>query len=207
MLPLLAFLVALLAYDIKVATAVLMVACVVQVVSYRVLFKRFERIHLITLAAVLFFGALTLSLNDSRFIKWKPTVVNWIFTLVLLGTQMFGKKPGIQYMLGGQMKLPDLQWRQLNVAWALFFLLLGLLNLYFAFWFRTGGDIFGSWFGVISDEAQRDKIWGYFKVVGSIGLTLVFAVGSMLMVSRHIELDDSATPVTDGEKPESKADS
>lgn len=190
MLPLFAFIAALVAYDIKIATAVLMVACVIQVVCYRVMFKRFERMHLITLAVVIIFGGLTLMLDDARFIKWKPTVVNWIFTLILLATQVIGKKPGIQYLLGAQLKLPDLQWRKLNMAWAIFFLVLGLLNLYFAFAFRTEGDVSASLFGVVTDEAARDKIWGYFKVFGSIGLTVVFAVASMMLVARHIEVID-----------------
>jgi len=197
MLPLLAFLAALVAFDIKVATVVLMVGCVIQVASYWVLFRRFEKMHVITMLAVLVFGALTLGLNDSRFIKWKPTFVNWVFTLILFGTQFFGKKPGIQYVLGGQIKLPDLQWRNLNVAWALFFLVLGLLNLYFAFWFRTEGDISGALFGVVTDEAARDKEWGFIKVFGSMGLTMLFAIGSMLMVARHLELDETNS---DGEE-------
>lgn len=206
MLPLLAFLVALLTYDIRVATAVLMVACVIQVASYWLLFKRFERIHLITLAVVLVFGALTLGLNDSRFIKWKPTVVNWVFTAILIATQFFGKQPGIQYLLGSQLKMPKPQWRTLNSAWAIFFFVLGLLNLYFAFMYRTEGDIFSSWLGVVTDEAERDKIWGYFKVFGSMGLTVVFALGSMLLVARHIEVPEPGAVANDSAKPGSDVD-
>ena len=112
--PLLLFLVAIVVYDIKVATGVLIVASIIQVVSYRILFKKFETMHLITLVAVLIFGGFTLLLNDARFLKWKPTVVNWIFTAILLSTQWFGKKPAIQYMMGSQISLPDRQWRTIE---------------------------------------------------------------------------------------------
>ena len=77
---------------IYTATAVLMAASFIQITVYWLMYRRFEKMHLITLGVVLLFGGATLLLHDERFIQWKPTVVLWIFAMVALGSQYIGQK-------------------------------------------------------------------------------------------------------------------
>jgi len=191
MFPLAVFLVAMIVWDLKVATAAIIVATIIQNALFYAKHRRFERMHLITMVAVIVLGGITLLLDDVRFIKWKPTVVNWVFTVLMLGTQFFTSKTALERVMGGQIKMPGHAWNKLNMSWAIFFAVIGLLNLYVAFWFATDADPFANLFGFeVADADTRDRYWGYFKVFGIMGLTLVFAVVSMMSVSRHIQIDE-----------------
>ena len=121
---------------------------------------------------------MTLLFRDDMFIKWKPTIVNWIFALVVLGSQFIGKRTVLERLLGGQMQMPATIWKKINISWGLFFLVSGLLNLYVAFYFRTH-----------LDEATRTDFWVNFKVFGLLGLTLAFSIIQMLIVARYISTE------------------
>lgn len=191
MFPLAVFFVAMVVWDLKIATAAIIVATVIQNAIFYARHKRFERMHLITMFAVIILGGVTLLLDDVRFIKWKPTVVNWVFTVLMLGTQWFTQKPALERVMGGQIKMPSHAWNKLNTSWAIFFAFVGVVNLYFAFWFATPADPFGGILGVEPvDSDTQNRYWGYFKVFGIMGMTLIFAVVSMMAISRHIEIED-----------------
>ena len=104
--PLLLFFAAFKLYDIYVATAVAIVASVVQVAAFWWRHRRFETLHLVTLAVIVVFGGLTLILRDDTFIKWKPTLVYWILATIVLGSQLLGQKTAIERLLGHQLTLP-----------------------------------------------------------------------------------------------------
>ena len=173
--PLLAFFITFKLYDIFVATAVVIVASFVQVGGYWLKHRRFENMHLITLSVIIVFGGLTLALQDDTFIKWKPTLVYWLLGALILGSQIIGKKTAIERMMGSKISLPSHIWARQNFSWGMFFLTLGALNVYVAFYY-----------GLDLDEARRQEIWVNFKVFGLIGLTLVFALVQALLLSRHI---------------------
>jgi len=162
-------------YDIFVATLVAMAASLAQVIWVRVRHQRFETTHLVTLFVILFFGGMTLFFRNDMFIKWKPTIVNWIFAVIVLGSQFIGKRTVLERFLGGQMQMPSSIWKKVNVSWGLLFLISGLLNLYVAFYFRSH-----------LDEQIRTDFWVNFKVFGLLGLTLAFSIIQMLMVARYI---------------------
>ena len=84
------------------ATAVLIPATVVQIANTKWSTGKVEKMQLITLVMVVLFGGLTVLLKDGVFIKWKPTVVNWLFALVFLGSQFVGKKPVVQDAMEGE---------------------------------------------------------------------------------------------------------
>ena len=101
-------------FDIYVATLVAMAASLAQVVFIRIRHQRFETTHLVTLFVILLFGGMTLIFQDDMFIKWKPTIVNWIFAVVVLGSQFIGKRTVLERLLGGQMQMPariSMEWR------------------------------------------------------------------------------------------------
>ena len=174
-LPVLLFFVVYKMYDIYMATAVLIAASFIQTVGHRLIKGSFEKTHLITLALVALFGGLTLALQDETFIKWKPTAINWLFAIVFIGSQFIGKKPIIERMMGSNITLPRLVWTKLNVAWALFFVFLGAVNIYVAFSFDT-------------------DTWVNFKLFGLMGLTFLFIIAQSFYLVPYLKeaaADDS----------------
>jgi intracellular septation protein len=180
--PVVLFFIAYKMYDIYVATAVIIVATVVQVAYVYAKDKRVEKMHVITLVLILVLGGLTLVLQDENFIKWKPTIVNWGFALVFLGSHFIGEKPIIERMMGQAVHLPPIIWTRLSMMWIAFFVLAGVLNLYVAFNYST-------------------DIWVDFKLFGLMGLTLVFIVLQGFYISRYMQESDSeaeAAKLADG---------
>jgi intracellular septation protein len=156
--------------DIYMATAALIIASAIQTVGVRLWKGKFEQNHVITLVLVAAFGGLTLFLHDEMFIKWKVSVINWLFAAVFLGSMWIGKQSIIERMLGGQVKLPKEVWSRLNVAWAAFFAFLGFLNLYVIYNFDT-------------------DTWVNFKLFGLMGLTIVFIIGQSLYMAKYMAED------------------
>jgi intracellular septation protein len=171
--PVFLFFVAYYAYNIYVATAVTMVASFVQVALFWFKFRRFEKLHLITLVLVTLLGGLTLILQNEMFIKWKPTVVNWLFGVVFLGSHYVGKRPVVQRMMDHAIALPDAVWWRLNMGWVLFFFAMGAVNLYVVYHFDT-------------------DTWVNFKLFGMMGLTLVFIFLQAFYITRHVKSGDNA---------------
>jgi intracellular septation protein len=174
--PLLLFFAAFKLYDIYVATAVAIVASIAQVGVFWWRHRRFETMHLITLAVIVVFGGLTLLLHNDTFIKWKPTILYWVFGALVLGSHLVGSKTVMERLLGGQLKLSARIWHQVNLAWGLFFLAVGALNLYVAFYYAPG------------EAAEiRQATWVNFKVFGLMGLTFAFAILQALFLARHMK--------------------
>ncbi len=153
---------------IYLATATAMLASVLQVGLYWLRHRRFERMHLISLALITVFGGATLMLQDPLFIKWKPTILNWAFGAVFLGSQFLGARTLVERMMGHAVAVPREIWRRINLAWVAFFAGAGLANLLVAYRF--------------SEEA-----WVNFKLFGLLGLTLVFVFAQALYLARYME--------------------
>ena len=181
-IPLILFFTAFKIWGIYVATVVAIVASVAQVSWFWIQHKRFETTQVVTLAVILVFGGLTLIFQDDTFVKWKPSIVNWIFATIILATQFFAKKTAIERLLGKQLSLPATVWQKVNLSWGLFFLVLGLLNVYVAFYY-----------GLDMSYEERTDMWVNFKVFGMLGLTFLFVIVQMLFIAKYIE-----------EKPEEK---
>jgi len=124
--------------------------------------------HVITLVLVCVFGGMTLLLHDEMFIKWKPTVINWLFALVFIGSMWIGKQPLIRRMMGDHLSLPDTIWLRLNLLWSVFFVVMGIINLIVVYSFDT-------------------ETWVNFKLFGMLGLTFVFIVAQSLYLARYMQ--------------------
>ena len=155
--PVIAFFIAYKLTDIYVATGVIIVAVVLQTAIQWIRFRKVSSMALISGALVLVFGGLTLWIQDEMFIKWKVTVVNWLFALGFLISHIVGDKPFIQRMLSGNVDLARPLWLKLSWMWISFFAFLGAVNLYITYNYST-------------------DVWAAFKLYGMIGLTLVFAL-------------------------------
>ena len=159
------------AHAIYLATLVAILATIVQVALTAAVSRKVEKMHLITLALLIVFGGATLLLKDPVFIKWKPTVINWLFATVFLASHVIGDKPLVQRMMGHAVQLTDDRvWFRLNYAWIGFFLFSGAINLVVAFNFS-------------------EDIWVDFKLFGLMGLTLIFVVGQAFYLARFIDND------------------
>ena len=197
-------------YGIYYATAAAILASVAQVSYIWYKRRRVETAHLATLGILLVFGGLTLLLQDRTFIMWKPSVINWLFGLVLIGSHFIGEKPIIQRLMSGQLEVADEIWRRLNLAWALFFLALGFLNLYVAndFFvaqsqllelsglqeidFNNCSVLFsGSQLDMCNTAHSLEQSWVNFKLFGMMGLTLVFIVLQALYLARHMPTEET----------------
>jgi len=169
--PVILFFVAYQLYDIYVATAVAIVAAIIQVAYNKIRFGNVENTHWVTLGLLLVFGGLTLLLRDPTFIKWKPTVVNWLFAAAFLLSQLFTKRSLLRRMMDHAVTLPDQAWHRLNNAWVLFFVSMGLINLYVAYNFS-------------------EQTWVNFKLFGILGITLVFMLAQGFYLARFMEPEE-----------------
>ena len=156
---------------IYTATAVLMVATVIQMLLVWRFEGRLQTLHKITLVLVLGFGALTLGLHDERFIKWKPTLLYGLLATGLAVAQWGFGKTALQGLLGQQLKLPEAVWLKLNVSWVLYCVFMASLNAYVAHTFST-------------DAWVDFKIWGYV-------FPLAFILGQGVYVAQHLPKDDA----------------
>ncbi len=170
--PIILFFIAYKLVGIYIATVVAMIAALLQTISFRVKHRRFEFTHIITLAIIFILGSATIIFHDAMFIKWKPTVVYWLFALLFLGTQFIGNKTLIQRMMDGKLTLPNFIWTRLNLSWAVFFTTMGVANLYVVYHYSTNA-------------------WVNFKLFGTLSLTIVFVVIQSLYIAKHIENKES----------------
>lgn len=124
----------------------------------------------VSLAIVTVFGGATLLLHDATFIKWKPTVLYWLFASVLLVGQLGFKKNLIKVMMQKQMTLPENIWLRLNFGWAAFFAVVGVVNLYVAF-------------------NYSENTWVNFKLFGILGMMLLFVLGQGVLLGKYMVED------------------
>jgi intracellular septation protein len=161
---------------ILMATLVIILATIAQNALYFALHRRFEKMHLITLAILLVFGTLTLFLKDPIFIKWKVSIINWGFALAFIISQYIGvRKTLAERMMGNAVQVPAPIWQQVNWLWAGFFAFVGVLNLIVAYNFS-------------------EEVWVDFKLFGVLGLTFVFIVAQVLYLQKHaLDIPDEPT--------------
>ncbi|WP_027814675.1 septation protein A [Paraburkholderia bannensis] len=169
--PIILFFVAFKVWGIYTATTVAIVATLVQIAWVAFRHRKVDPMLWLSLGIVVVFGGATLILHDETFIKWKPTVLYWAFSVVLLVSQVAFGKNLIEAMMGKQISLPQRVWTQLNFVWSIFFALLGILNLFVAFHFSTDA-------------------WVDFKLFGATGILVVFIVGQSLWLSRHMKEEE-----------------
>jgi intracellular septation protein len=166
--PIILFFAAFKLYGIYTATAVAIAATFGQIGWVWLRHRKVDTMLWVSLAIITLFGGATLFLHDETFIKWKPTVLYWLFAVVLAASAGLFRKNLIRTMMEKQFTAPDFVWRNLNLSWMVFFLLMGMLNLYVAFNYST-------------------DTWVNFKLFGSMGLMFAFVILQGLMLSKYIE--------------------
>ncbi len=161
--------------DIFLATLLLIGASALQLSIDYIRVRKVDKMHFYLFLVLLVFGGMTILLRDDTFIKWKPTVVNWVFALVFLGSHFIGEKPLVQRLLEGMLKqtphlelrVPSDKWAPINMSWVVFFLSLGAINWYVAFHFE-------------------EEVWVTFKFIGMTTLNIGFMIAQFVYLSRFM---------------------
>jgi len=153
---------------ILLATVVVIAATVAQIIWVHFRHGKVDKMLWVSLVLVVVFGGLTLAFQNEAFIKWKPTILYWVFAGSMIFSAFILKKNPIKAMLGEQLTLPEPVWGKVNLSWIGFFLFMGALNLFVAFNFPT-------------------DTWVNFKLFGGMGLMLVFVLGQGMLLSKYVE--------------------
>lgn len=159
-------------YGIYVATAVGIIGSVAQVIITRLLHKKYDKKQLLVMLIFLVFGGMTLYFHNPIFVKWKPTILFWIFSLAFFISQFVGKESLIQRIMGhaleGKSAVTKKVWHRLNLAWCLFFLILGAINIFVAYHFTT-------------------DVWVNFKLYGIFSAMLLFGFAQAFFLAKYID--------------------
>ncbi len=153
---------------ILLATALAIAASIAQVGWLLARRRRVDPMLWISVAVIVVFGGATIWLHDETFIKWKPSILYWLFGAILVAGRALAGRNFVRSLLGKQLELPDPVWERLLWLWAVFFGAMGALNLYVAFNFPT-------------------DTWVSFKLFGLMGITLAFTLAIGLWLARHMK--------------------
>ncbi len=166
--PVILFFIAFKVSGIYVATGVAIAATFAQIGWLLARGRKVDTMLWVSLAIIVVFGGATLGLQDETFIKWKPTVLYWLFGAVLAGSSLIFRRNLIRKLMEEQVSLPERVWGLLNASWIGFFALMGAANLIVAFNYPT-------------------DTWVNFKLFGGMGLMLAFVVAQSLLLAKYIE--------------------
>jgi intracellular septation protein len=153
---------------ILLATAVAIVASLIQVGWQLARRKKVDAMLWISVAVIVVFGGATIWLHDETFIKWKPSILYWLFGGILMVGRLFAGRNLLRTVLGEQLVLPAAVWERLLWVWIVFFATIGAVNLIVAFSVPT-------------------ETWVNFKLFGLMGITFAFTLGIGLWLARHMK--------------------
>jgi len=165
LLPVILFFVAYKMYDIFVATAVAIIATLAQIAIVYLKHRKLEKMLVFNGLMITVLGGLTILLKDKYFIMWKPSLIYWAFALALLFADQFFNRNLVQLALGKQMELSKIVWKKINIFTALFFILLGFINLFVAYNFS-------------------ENTWVNFKLFGLTGLLFLYMIAIAIYISK-----------------------
>jgi intracellular septation protein len=165
-LPIIVFFAVFKFYGIYAATAAIIVVMAVQISAQWIRKRTVNKMLLISGLLVAVFGGATLALRDPIFIQWKPTIVYALFAVAFLASHFIGKQTLVERIMGHAIQLPKTMWSQLSVIWIANFTILAIANIYVVYHY---------------DEAT----WVNFKLFGTLGMTLVTAVGQAVWIAMN----------------------
>lgn len=166
--PVILFFVAFKFQGIYVATAIAIAATIAQIIWTKLRHGKVDTMLWVSFAIIGVFGGATLLLQDETFIKWKPTVLYWLFSVILLFSNLLFNKNLMRALLHEKIALPLHIWHRLNLSWSLFFAVLGFINLYVAFNYSTDS-------------------WVNFKLFGFTGLMAVFILAQSAWLAKYVD--------------------
>ena len=179
-------------------------ATAVQMLVSRYQTGKFENTHLVTFGLLVVLGGVTLALRDPAFLMWKVSVLYVVFAAVLIISIWVGKKPLLERMLGKELDLPKIVWRQISWIWGLGFVGIALVNAYYVQLALSARDaLFGSTDldpkielteldcvattmpDLCNIAQQTEESWVNFKLFGTMGLTFILIIVTVIMISKY----------------------
>ncbi|GBU10088.1 intracellular septation protein A [Gammaproteobacteria bacterium] len=159
--------------NIIIATQVLLILVIVcSLILYFLQSKKLNAMQWVMLIVTILFASLTL-LVDKEIIKWKVTIINSLFGLILIVCYLFKKLP-LEYLLGKKLVLPTQVWKGLTLMWATFFIGMASINAYLILY-------------------ASEATWVSFKSFWSIPITIVFALIQGVYLIKYLPKELSET--------------
>ena len=156
--------------DLYLSITAVIIATLISLVALYIKERKISTMMLVSTVILIVFGGLSIFLKNDIFFKIKPTIINALFAIILIGSTFFNK-PVLKMLLNSSMKLTDQGWSLMNKLWSGFFIFLALLN-------------------EIVWRTQTTDVWVNFKVFGIMGITIVFTIIQIPLLKKHfIDLD------------------
>ena len=204
--PIILFFIVYKSYGLYAAIYAMIAATFVQLMYTRLTTGRFENSHIITFVLLLVFGGISIALRNPAFVMWKVSILYVIFALALIASNWIGKKTLLERMLGKELVLPRSTWERLNWIWGFGFVGIALVNAYFVNVALSARKTFidsvqidtkielsevdcSKTFleNLCSNAQQTEQAWVNFKLFGTLGLTLLLIVITVVILSKHIK--------------------
>ena len=151
--------------DLYLSITAVIIATLISLVALYIKERKISTMMLVSTVILVVFGGLSIFLKNDIFFKMKPTIINALFAIILIGSTFFNK-PVLKMLLNSSMKLTDQGWSLMNKLWSGFFIFLALLN-------------------EIVWRTQTTDVWVNFKVFGIMGITIVFTIVQIPILKRH----------------------
>jgi len=194
-------------YGLYAAIYAMIASTFVQIMYSRVTTGKFVTSQVLTFALLVVFGGISIVLRDPAFVMWKVSVLYIIFAAVLIGSNYIGSKTLLERMMGKELQLPRNTWVNLTWFWSLGFIIIAIINAFFVNTALSARNLFLN-SGSITDPKldlknfdcsqspleslcliaqSSEESWVNFKLFGTLGLTLVLIIITVLMLSKHIK--------------------
>ena len=194
-------------YGLYAAIYAMIASTFVQIMYSRVTTGKFVTSQVLTFALLVVFGGISIILRDPAFVMWKVSVLYVIFAAVLIGSNYIGSKTLLERMMGKELQLPRNTWVNLTWFWSLGFIIIAIINAFFVNTalsarnlFLNSGSIVDSKIDLKNFDCSQSPLetlcliaqsseesWVNFKLFGTLGLTLVLIIITVLMLSKHIK--------------------
>ena len=194
-------------YGLYAAIYAMIASTFVQIMYSRVTTGKFVTSQVLTFALLVVFGGISIVLRDPAFVMWKVSVLYVIFATVLIGSNYVGSKTLLERMMGKELQLPRNTWVNLTWFWSLGFIVIAIINAFFVNTalsarnqFLNGGVLVDPKIDLKNFDCSQSPLeslcliaqsseesWVNFKLFGTLGLTLVLIIITVLMLSKHIK--------------------
>jgi intracellular septation protein len=194
-------------YGLYAAIYAMIASTFVQIMYSRVTTGKFVTSQVLTFALLVVFGGISIVLRDPAFVMWKVSVLYVIFAAVLIGSNYIGSKTLLERMMGKELQLPRNTWVNLTWFWSVGFIIIAIINAFFVNTALSARNLFLNSGSIVDPKIDlknfdcsqsllenlcliaqsSEESWVNFKLFGTLGLTLVLIVITVLMLSKHIK--------------------
>jgi intracellular septation protein len=194
-------------YGLYAAIYAMIASTFVQIMYSRVTTGKFVTSQVLTFALLVVFGGISIVLRDPAFVMWKVSVLYVIFAAVLIGSNYIGSKTLLERMMGKELQLPRNTWVNLTWFWSLGFIVIAIINAFFVNTALSARNLFLNSGSIVDPKIDlknfdcsqspleslcliaqsSEESWVNFKLFGTLGLTLVLIIITVLMLSKHIK--------------------